>query len=57
MSGFISRSERPPPVHPRRLDLLAQPERPLYCHEATQDWLQRLALVATVLLKALEPVG
>ena len=45
-----SRSERPPPGRLRHLDLLAQPERPLDRHEATQNRLQSLALVPTVLV-------
>jgi hypothetical protein len=30
-----SRTERPPPAHPRRLDPLAQPEGPLYRNEVS----------------------
>ena len=46
----VSLSERAPPACPGSLDLLAKPQGPLDSHKSTQDRLQRLVLITTVLL-------
>jgi hypothetical protein len=49
-SGHESCSERSPPACSRHLDLLAQPEGSLDRHKATQNGLQSLVLIPTILV-------